>query len=154
MKPYWKITLAYLAFGIIWIVASDAIAKTVATSISRLSLDQTVKGVAYIIMSGLFIFFLMRRTFRNQVAEEEERVAVFHKTVEGAHHILLNYLNQMQLVTLEAEKCASFDKDILELAKELSAHAANELKALHTIETVTASKVESAVYRHLRGPSV
>lgn len=66
--------------------------------------------------------------------------------MEGVCHILLNYLNQMQLVVLEAERSKDFDPKVLELSKDLTHRAKESLMKLDQIERVNEESIELAVY--------
>jgi hypothetical protein len=146
MKPYWKVTFWYVIFGIGWIFFTDKIMESVSESVRYLTHVQILKGLFYVVISGALIFFLMRRAWNRQIRAEEQKQKVFRKTIEGAHHILLNYLNQMQLVTLEAEKCAGFDRDTLKLSQKISEDASTALMKLAAVEQLTTSRIEDAVY--------
>lgn len=147
MKPYWRLTLAYLAFGLAWIFLSDQLGVFLAGgNIQALTHLQTLKGWGFVAASALLIFCLTRRAFHSLEREQRERLAMFRKTVEGSHHILLNYLNQMQLVTMEAEKCATFDPATLGLAHEVSEEAAAALRRLGEAEILTSEHLHSILY--------
>jgi len=150
MKPYWKITLWYLGFGIAWIFLSDRVTEALASGVQFLTILQTIKGWLFVLASGLLIFALTRRAFRLQLAKDEEILSIFKKTVEGSHHILLNYLNQMQLVTMEADRSKDFNREIIKLANSLSDKAADELMKLAEITTITTAHIESVVYSESR----
>jgi len=151
MKPYWKVTLWYIGFGVLWIFFSDKVTAALAANIQILTFLQTLKGWFFVLVSGVLIFHLTKRAFNDALANDREKHSVFRKTVEGVYHILLNYLNQMQLVTMEAERSSDFDKDILILSKDVSEFALKELKKLDAIESVTSDQIESVMYQHLRG---
>lgn len=146
MKPHWRISLAYLGFGIFWIVATDQFIKFLAKDSEVLTVFQTMKGGLFVLLSAALIFVLTKLAWRQQVMAEEERLAVFRKTVESAHHILLNYLNQMQLVSIEAERHRDFDRETLRIAREVTSEAAASLQKLAEIETVTIEKIDSVVH--------
>jgi len=150
MKPYLKITLWYLGFGILWIFISDRVTGALARDTEVLTLFQTIKGWIYVLISGLLIFYLTRKAHNEHLVKDREKFAVFKKTVESVHHILLNYLNQMQLVTLEAERSKDFDKRVIVLSKDISEKATRELMKLHTIEIITSEHIDSVVYRDLK----
>ena len=120
MKPYLRVTLVYAVFGILWIFFSDRLAAMLADNIDGFTFLQTMKGWLFVGLSSLLLFFLTKQAFDAQRRTEREKLAVFDKTVEGSCHILLNYLNQMQLVSQEAEQCAEFDRNILKLANAAS----------------------------------
>jgi hypothetical protein len=150
MKPYWRVTLWYLAFGVAWIFLSDHFVALHYGNPRMMTSLQTLKGWAFILASTLLILQVARTAFRRHAELEREKYIVFQKTIEGVHHILLNYLNQMQLVTLEAERCRDFDAATLALARELSEEASAELMKLGELETITSEQIEKFVYRKLR----
>lgn len=131
MKPYLRITLWYLLFGGLWISLTDRLISPLASdSVAAMIGWQTIKGWIYVAGSGGLIFFLTRRAYRSQVKGEKERLAMFKHTVRQSHHILLNYFNQMQLVVLEAERSADFDKSMIEIAREATDKATIEVHRL------------------------
>jgi hypothetical protein len=149
-KPYWRVTLWYLAFGVVWIFLTDSLVGGVVRDVHALTGYQTLKGWFFVAISGLLIFQITRTAFRRHEAQEREKMRVYRKTVEGAHHILLNYLNQMQLVTMEAERCKDFDAETARIAHEVSDEAAAELLKLGALEKITEDEIHAAVYRRPR----
>ncbi len=150
MKPYLNVTIGYLIFGVTWILVSDYVAALIAPDINTLSWFQTLKGAFYICASGALIFILTHRACKQQLEEQAQRVKVYQKTVEASHHILMNYLNKMQLVTMEAEQCSDFDPEVLQLAHKVSDEAAHELKQLENMPEVTSEQIDAVVYRDLK----
>lgn len=150
LKPYWRVTLWYLAFGVAWIFFTDCLVGSVARDVRALTGYQTLKGWFFVGISALLIFQITRAAFRRHEAHEREKMRVYRKTVEGAHHILLNYLNQMQLVTMEAERCKDFDAETARIAHEVSDEAAAELLKLGALEKITEDEIHATVYRRLR----
>ena len=66
---------AYVAIGVIWIVASDALLATLVGGGALLSLLQSVKGFAFVTVTGALLFVLVRRHVRVNraaLAEVEE----------------------------------------------------------------------------------
>ncbi len=150
MKPYWRITAWYLAFGVLWIFVSDRLLESMAVGTAMLTAMQTMKGWFYILLSSALVFVLTKRAWTERAALEAEKLAVFRKTVEGAHHILLNYVNQMQIVTIAAESCPGFDQSALQLADEVSRKVISELKKLDQIAQVTSEEIDAVIYEDLR----
>lgn len=152
MKSYLRVTFTYMVFGVLWILASDRLVELVAGDLQDLAYFQTLKGITFVLLSALLICILTRRALHKLKEQHEEKDAVFRKTVEGSHHILLNYLNNMQLVTMEAEECPGFKRETLKLAHEASAKAEVELKRLDAVTTITAEQIDSTIYHDLRRP--
>lgn len=134
MKPYVRITLAYLVFGVLWIIVSDLLAFLAASDSESLTQVQVLKGWLYVFLSSALIYYLTRQAFLHREKMRRERRALFLKTVFDSYDILLNYLNQMQLVILEAEKAADFDREILVIAKRVSKECSEKIKALENLE--------------------
>ena len=150
MKPYLRVTRAYAVFGILWILLSDRLVGVFAHNSDRITFLQTVKGLLFVALSSLLVLIITRRAFEEHLRTEREKLAVYNKTVEGSYHILLNYLNQMQLITMEAEQCAEFDRDVLKLASVASDEAKAELMKLHEVQIITADNIDAVVYEKLR----
>jgi len=151
MKPYLCVTFAYAVFGILWIFFSDRLVEALTDTIATFTFLQTMKGWSFVVLSSGLLLLVTKRACDGQLRTEREKLAVFHKTVDGSCHILLNYLNQMQLVTLEAERTAGFDREVLKLAHAASDHAAAELKRLGEIQTITAEHIDATIYEKIRG---
>ena len=150
MKPYLRVTLAYAAFGTTWIFLSDHLLFWLTQDLAEMAYIQMLKGWLFVALSSLLVFTISRRAFENHRRIEQEKLAVFQKTVEGSYHILLNYLNQMQLVTLEAEDCEAFNLDVLRQANQASTEATAELMKLRDVQTITAEHIDAVVYEKLR----
>lgn len=146
MKAHVAIPIAYSLFGVTWIMATDVIVEAIAPSVSALTLYQTAKGWFYVVMSSLLLYWLMRLNLQRRREQQAEREALYRKTVEGAHHILRNYLNQMQLVTLEAERCADFDAETLKIAHEASENATAALVQLEQLHRPTTESLHDVLY--------
>lgn len=153
MKPYLRVTLIYAVFGVLWIFFSDQLVHILADTVAGLTHLQTVKGWVFIGLSSLLVFTITRQACLAQARTDAEKLAVFNKTVEGSYHILLNYLNQMQLVTMEAERCGGFDREVLKLGQSASDEATAELGKLGEIRTITAEKIDAVIYEKLRTKS-
>jgi hypothetical protein len=152
MKPYLRVSLAYAVFGVLWIYLSDRLVAAFADSLAGFTFLQTMKGWLFVVLSSLLLLAITKRAFDAHARTEREKLAVFRKTVDGSYHILLNYLNQMQLVTIEAEQCAGFDRSVLKLATDASDKATAELMKLRDIQTITAENIGAVVYEKVRRP--
>ena len=150
MKPSLKISLVYFVLGCLWILLSDRLAFLISDNIEFLTGIQTIKGWIFVVLSTLLIYSLTRRAFLCHAKAEAEKKEVFKGTVAGSCHILLNYLNQMQLIVLEAERSLDFDKSLLVTADRISKEACDELKKLESLDIKEAGDIETFIYRNLR----
>lgn len=150
MRLYQKVTLSYLSFGILWILVTDIIAFMATPHWHAFAVVGLIKGWFYVLVSATVIFFLTRAAYRQHEQATREKYEVYRSTMSGAHHVLMNYLNQMQLVTLEAESKKDFDPEILQLSKSLSEQAAFELKRMGEIKDITPDAIDDVVYQDLR----
>jgi len=132
--PYVRITLAYLLFGILWILVSDTLAFMTVHSSEDLTRVQVLKGWLFVFLSSALIYYLTRQAFQHRERMRKQRRILFLKTVSDSYHILLNYLNQMQLVILEAEKSKDFDKEVLEIARKVSAECSEKIRKLEELD--------------------
>ncbi|MBM3163613.1 MAG: hypothetical protein FJZ79_09990 [Chlorobi bacterium] len=139
--------MIYLLFGILWILVTDTAAYLFTHQIQIFAMVELVKGWFYVVLSSAVIFYLTREAFRQQDQASKEKANIFYSTIRGAHHVLLNYLNQMQLVTLEAERVEGFDADILKLAQTLSEEASSELRRMGEIRNISPEAIHSEFFR-------
>jgi len=130
LKAYLKITLAYLLFGLLWIAFTDKAILHLTDELTLATWMQFGKGSLFVVLSSLLIFFLTKRGFEAVYQMQRTRQEEIRRTVKEANHIMLNYLNQMQLVTLEAERCKEFDRETLQLAMDVTEDAREEIEKL------------------------
>ncbi|MFZ4774516.1 MAG: hypothetical protein ACOYM3_04090 [Terrimicrobiaceae bacterium] len=130
MKPYLRITLWYLLFGALWISVTDRLLGPVPTTVEAMTGWQTIKGWLYVLASGALVYFLAQSAQQIQEIAEQKRLKAFKRTVSQSHHILLNYLNQMELFFLEAERSADFDKNLVLLARRITDETAAAVRDL------------------------
>jgi hypothetical protein len=65
--------------------------------------------------------------------------------VSSTHHILNNFLNQMQLFKLTAQDTPGFDPQILSLYDRIIKDATNQIEALSNIEKVNETTIQESV---------
>ncbi len=150
MLNYRKIPITYFIVGAIWILVSDKIVELIAPSLQDVTLFQTLKGWTFIAITTLLVWTMARRQQERMKAAEQERHALYNQTIKGVHHILLNYLNKMQLLTLEAETHESFNQETIKIANEATDEAAKALKALQELPEPTTSNVEANAFNDLK----
>ena len=152
MKSYVRVTLLYLGLGVLWILFSDRAASAVASdNIDLLNILQTVKGWLFVGGSGLFLFFITRKASHQESNTDSEKREIYNETVQGVYHIVFNYINNMQMVLMEAERCDEFSKETLDLARVSARTATEELRNLQNISVITAAQIHSVLYARMEG---
>ncbi len=69
-----RVALLYVLFGGLWILLSDRLLAILITDIALLTTMQTYKGWAYVVISALLIYFLLRRELTlREIAESKFR---------------------------------------------------------------------------------
>lgn len=107
-----------------------------------------MKGWLFVLLSSLLLFLLIRIHEKIHARQELKREQVFHKTVEGSCHIILNYFNQMKLLHLEAEKHPEFDQEVLLQSNQISDEAIGVLRELDALIDIEADQIEALIYRN------
>lgn len=78
--PALSISLYYAFLATLWIVLSDALLSNLVTNPARISEIQTYKGLIFIIVTTLLLFFLLRVWSPDKSAAEQEGVATSHRS--------------------------------------------------------------------------
>ena len=77
--------------------------------------------------------------------KEKEKVDIYNAMLKSCHHIINNFLNQMQIVKMEAEECEGFDKDILDEYDAISDEATSLIKKLESVPHLSAKNIMTSV---------
>ena len=71
-NPVKKIVIIYFVFGILWILFSDFIAIYFLNDYASYHQIQSVKGVVFVIITGLFLYYLLVSNLKEIIEKEEE----------------------------------------------------------------------------------
>jgi PAS domain S-box-containing protein len=74
IKFEYKITLTYLAFGILWILFSDKVLDRLEPDDSLLTKFQTFKGSFFIVATSIFLYLLVKSHMQNLRITESQRI--------------------------------------------------------------------------------
>jgi hypothetical protein len=101
------------------------------------------------IFIGAFIFIIclaidLLRLQREQKVEHEKN-KVYKAMIASSHHILNNFLNQMQLFKITAESTPGFDQEILAMYDTIMKEASDQIKKLSDISEVSETSIKEAV---------
>ena len=97
--------------------------------------------VVTMILFGAYVEFHMRR-----VAEKEkEKADIYMAMLRSSNHILNNFLNQMQIMKIEAGQCQDFNKDILGTYDIIASEASELIRDLEKIPSITKEDILATV---------
>lgn len=85
----------------------------------------------------------LRRRRRRKI--ETEKLKIYKAMLSSTRHILNNFLNQMLLFKLTADKSPDFDPNVLKLYDQIIENAMEEIKALGEISEINESAIEASV---------
>ncbi len=89
-----RVISLYFLFGTLWILVSDRVLEVFVADPHRITVLQTYKGWAFVFVSGLLLYFAVRREFRARARAEEEM-----KGSEEKYRILMETANDAIFVT-------------------------------------------------------
>ena len=153
MRPYLATTLAYLLFSVLWILLSDHAVAVLVSDPAEMLRVQSAKGIVFVLLSAGLIFHVSRRLHDRELEREAEKARLYRDTMGAVHHIVRNYLNQMQLVTLHAEETPDFDAETLALAHRATQRTEDELAGLSSIDDLSPDELRRFVASTLGEPS-
>lgn len=99
--------------------------------------------VLLIILFGVYVDFSTSKLLKKE--KQLEAIRIYSSMMSASHHILNNFINQMQLFKLEALKCNDFDRDIIELYDEAINEAKSLIHQLSEIEHITDENIWASV---------
>ena len=100
MRPFVATTLTSLTFGVVWILLSDKVVAVVFQAPASISWIQSIKGLAFVGLSTLLIFQVSREPYQRELQREREKEQIYAHTMQAVQHVLRNFLDQMQVVTI------------------------------------------------------
>jgi signal transduction histidine kinase len=145
-----QLALVFLLFGIIWIVLSDLLSRSIAhNNLSFFTRMQTYKGVFFMFIGAIFIYIVSRRIFLRQQALQqqlnEERIVykneialeVFNaqeserkKLGEELHDNINQLLGVVKLYIEHAQMNPGAKDDMLKKSAEYLKQVINEIRGL------------------------
>lgn len=149
MKPYVTTTLAYLGFGIAWILLSDRAVEAMVHDPAAIARVQSMKGLLFVALSALLILHVSRQLHLREQQREAEKTLLFQRTMQAVQHVLLNFLNQIQIVTLEAEETPDFDVEALEIAQRTILETEASIVELSSLQDLSEHALQDFVTTNL-----
>jgi ferritin-like metal-binding protein YciE len=71
-------------------------------------------------------------------------VSFYHSTLRAAHHVVNNFLNQVQLFQFEAERLPDFDPELRVLYGQVLEETAAQLRQLERVTELTEENILNA----------
>jgi len=110
-------------------------------SVEKYELDEIFIGVV------IFLVFLAADLLVQQRREkvEREKTRIYRAMITSSHHILNNFLNQMQLFKMTAESTPGFDPEVLDLYNRIIDDASRQIEALSSLTEISEKAIRESV---------
>ena len=101
----------------------------------------------FIIPFFIFIIFVIFDMIQIQRSRhiEQEKIKIYKAMLNSAHHVLNNFLNQMQIFKMEAENTPDFNPDILKLYDKIMKGASIQIEALSSVDAINESSIIESI---------
>ena len=94
----------------------------------------------------LLIFSLLDQIRRQNLQKiENEKIKIYEAMMFSTHHILNNFLNNMQLFKMTAEDTPEFDPEVLSLYDLVIKDASTQIEELGNITTIDETSIHASV---------
>lgn len=77
---------------------------------------------------------------------EEEKKKIYMATIHGAHHIINNLLNQLQMVKIEADSHSEFDSNTREIIDAITNEASALMDDLSKVRNMDEEEIKKSIY--------
>ena len=101
------IVTVYLVMGILWVLFSDVFLVTLVTDVPSLVFFQTFKGILFIILTSILVFYLINRGF-NKIKSSQEIIS----DAERKHNIILDTAGDIILYVDKYGKILDINKRV------------------------------------------
>jgi len=102
-----------------------------------------------IMLSVIFVLVdLLHWKKRHDV--DREKITIYKAMVNSAHHVLNNFLNQMQLFKMTAERTPGFDPKILSLYGYIMKEAMDQIAALSSVREISERSIMNSISPKLK----
>ena len=97
-----------------------------------------------IFIFGLFTLLDMLK-WQKEHKIENEKIKIYEAMVASTHHVLNNFLNQMQLFKMTADDTPDFDPSILALYDQIMKDTTEQIDALSSITNIDEKSIHKSV---------
>ncbi len=94
-----------------------------------------------------FILFLFVDTLRNnwKVRMENEKLNIYKAMLSSSHHILNNFIYQMDIFKLTAEDTPGFDAKVLSFYEDIISNASHQIYSLSNLNSIDEFSIRTSV---------
>ena len=110
-------------------------------SLERFEVDEFL--IPLFILSLFTMYDQNRRQKLRQI--EYEKIKIYKAMLASTHHILNNFINQMQLVKIEAQRTPDFNPKILSIYDSVIKNATMQIEALGSVTKVDEDSIQESV---------
>ena len=147
MKKY-KLTLIGLTIAVVFLLGTVIfdldLFERVHRAIDSRESYEIDEFIIPIIIFGIFAFF--DKTRRQKLRKiEDEKVKIYKAMMSSTHHILNNFLNQMELFKMIAEDTPGFNPEVLSLYEKTIEEASTQVEALSNITSIDEASIHASV---------
>ncbi|TPN89285.1 hypothetical protein [Aquimarina algicola] len=93
-----------------------------------------------------FVFFVTDSFRRNtKLRIEKTKLNIYKAMLSSSHHILNNFIYQMDIFKITAEDTPGFDAKVLSFYQDIIDNASHQIRALSTLTTIDENSIKSSV---------
>ena len=118
IKPHYRIVLIYLMLGALWIFFSDSIVGSLFQNKEDITFAQNIKGWLFIVITGLLLFFLIRKAVNAAEEASSKLVESYEQTIRGwgyvtdlRHQETKDHTERVTKMTIELAKLSGISEE-------------------------------------------
>ncbi len=147
MKNY-RLTLIGFAVSVvvlvITIITDLDLFEILVSIIKRFEANEIDEYIISIIIFAFFVFYNLIKRQRS-LKIEVEKIKIYKAMMSSTHHILNNFLNQVQIFKMTAEETPGFDPEVLVLYDQIIESASAQIDALGNISNINEASIRKSV---------
>ncbi len=115
--------------------------------VTSLSIMEAYEIDEFVIPLFIFIVFILFNVFKRkkEYKIKHEKLIIYKAMLSSSHHVLNNFLYQMEIFKMTAEETPGFDADVLKLYDEIIEKASKQINSLATIDTIDEASIVDSV---------
>lgn len=113
----------------------------VLSSLEDHEVDEVIIPLIILLLFAAFDLVRKQRSLR----VEQERIKIYHATLESTSHVLDNIVHQLQMFKMTAERTPGFDSRVLSLYHVVMEDASLQLDKLSNLDRIDEDSIRSAV---------